>query len=671
MRSPWLVAAVAVLLPYRILGVKVVNKPTEAPKQLSVQQKVQHLVVDIDESIRKAGGDSELVYASLYAYDHQLERGLTQEIGMMNASLVKLANMVKKYGVAANASESKLQEMDTDLRDSNKQLRLYETGEAKATKSFDSLLRSVSMLVSVLQSARVTEDGMLVSPEVPDANGEPLKVYSAIRRLLAANKKIAGEFIDVYQAFVPKDNLRGTLHVQMTPLLLQRTLTALKKIQNLLYQKRSAAMVQMEPRAEALAETSATAVQNVDAQQEAIAEKRQTVQELSFSMTFTQAALKIDRDFLAKVQNSKKVKADLVDAVRTSRQAQLKTLKDLSDLLLGKYSVDEFVIPPVTSFVQTKSVKSTAPGQVSNLQVEIEDAIRKKQDTHGILLKIQTMLDNSAPIDADSVQSVVAELGNGLQSVEGEESEKADAKQRCKSQVFEAQQLNMGLNANLAVMGTIHNHTSAAIGAARNSLHGIAQKSNSLEKASKDFPVAVEKALKSLGQQSTDRMTMMTAVQKAGDIMDPSMPMATPAVAFLRQLLSDLGTQEKQERAYRQEEHALRTAFLAYTKDYLELLRERRSHYENTISSLELYGEDVASDATSENDSLSTGEELKSEVEDLCDTVAKFYQRQDRRRKELSESLRAVMPEVPKVLGASLGLEAAGDSQADDADDSA
>ena len=31
----------------------------------------------------KAGGDSELVYASLYAYDTQLEKGLTQETAII------------------------------------------------------------------------------------------------------------------------------------------------------------------------------------------------------------------------------------------------------------------------------------------------------------------------------------------------------------------------------------------------------------------------------------------------------------------------------------------------------------------------------------------------------------------------------------------------------------
>ena len=321
---------------------------------------------------------------------------------------------------------------------------------------------------------------------------------------------------------------------------------------------------------------------------------------------------------------------------RSSRQAQLKTLRDLSDLLLGKYQVQVEGVAP--SFVQ---LSKSAPLTMSSLQVEIEQALNKKQDTHGILLRVQSMLDNTADVDADSVQSIVADLGNGIQTVDSEQSEQDDARQRCKAQVFQAQQLNIGLNANLAVMGTIHNHTVAAIGAAEKSLKGISAKCSSLEKASKDFPIAVERAMKSLSQQSNDRLTMMNAVQKAGDIMDPSMPVTTPTVAFLRQMLSDLGVQEKHERAYRAEEQRLRGSFLEYTKSYLELLRERRGHYESEISSLELYSEDVSGDSAAEGDSLGTGQQLKAEVEDLCDTVAKFYSTHDKRRKELSEALRA------------------------------
>merc|ERR1719188_1896502 len=112
----------------------------------------------------------------------------------------------------------------------------------------------------------------------------------------------------------------------------------------------------------------------------------------------------------------------------------------------------------------------------------------------------------------------------------------------------------------------------------------------------------------------------------------------TATTKQLEQILWQLEDQERQERAYRAEQSSFRSLFLTYVRDYLQLLRERRGHYESSLSALELYANEVANDAAVQQASLGASKELQKESADLCDSVLRFYEYHNQRHSELKKS---------------------------------
>jgi hypothetical protein len=413
-------------------------------------------------------------------------------------------------------------------------------------------------------------------------------------------------------------------------------------VQSKVSRRRAKALLQLGDRQQKLRAEAASAKANADMEQGVEAEKEQKAEELLFSSTFTEAVWKLDEDFRGKMSKSMQTKAELVDMVRDSRMKQLKTLSDLIDLLRGKYSVggkptaegQPAAAAAPDAFVQLHSQHSQVHlPRVSNLQFEIETALRKKKDTHGILLRIRDMLDRSAPVDAGSVQGVAVQMGTALRELSGEQSKEGDAKMRCESQHMRAQEESQGLRANLALMGAVYNNTQQAIAAAKGNLKGIAAKTHALEKLAGDFAKMVAQAMRTLEGQSQDRGTIMVAVQKAGEIAVGAAEKPASA-ALLEQMLQQLEAQEQQEGSYRAEQSAFRSHFLAYVRDYLQLLKERRGHYESSLSALELYSNEVANDAAVQHGSLDASRDLEREDRELCDSILRFYDRHGQRRQE-------------------------------------
>jgi len=146
----------------------------------------------------------------------------------------------------------------------------------------------------------------------------------------------------------------------------------------------------------------------------------------------------------------------------------------------------------------------------------------------------------------------------------------------------------------------------------------------------------------------------MVAVQKAGESA-VGLVEKSASTALLEQMLQQLGTQEQQEGNYRSEQYAFRTHFLAYVRDYLQLLKERRGHYESSLSALELYSNEVANDAAVQHGSLEASKDLEREDKDLCDSILRFYDNHNQRRQELKQALQVVLPQLPDIVG--LGVD--------------
>lgn len=530
--------------------------------------KVERLLLDIDESVKKSGSDAEFVYATLYSYDNQLEGSLSNEMEKVSKDLEKLKGLQTSY---------------------------QESSDHPPSNQHGSSAHRAAPGVGLAEKSRV------------------------VRTESATNAEFH---------------------------------SALASVQQLVGRAQSS-----------MAQHNSSSPANPD--------------ELAFSTTFTEAVLRIDREFAGKVRESMKRKAELVEEIRNKRQSQHKTLAALLDLLRGRYKVDGTKAEDgsaagdegSSSFLQVRAVSRSRDAEqpqqvaqhqqkVSALQYQIEAALKKKEDTHAILLRIKETLDKSAPINADSVQGLMRELGGVLRSVNAEQSRADLAKRRCESQRKHEVLEEQGLRTNMALMDVVHNHTHAAIQAAKSNLKAIISKTKDLQLSTEEFSKIVSKTTATLEDQSQDRRTIMVAVEKAREIvahMDSSGPASS---ALLEQMLKELQAQEVGERSYRASEVAFRSSFLAYARSYLQLLKESRGHYESSLSALELYAEEVQSDAVAQADSLATGKELHIESAELCQFVLHFYSHHKKRRQELSQTLRAVLPDVPTVLGGALSPSA-------------
>jgi len=544
--------------------------------------RLERLLSDVDESVRKTGEDAELVFAQLYDYDHRLEASLGQEVALLNRTRTKLVAVQAKYRSQVDRSSRKAQLLD------------------KASRAKRAMLKR-------------------------------------------------------FKALVPKNGAASP-------------------------GRPSKALLQLQARQQRLSSRAAKVTTMAALARSAKTEGERKIEELACSADFTEAALEADREFLGKVEGHVRAKAEIVEAIRGSRQAQLTTLSDLVDLLKGSYNAapaeqrepaalapeqgndgaspqeqgedGDTAAEPALSLVQLGAEKPPWRQTTSALQVEIEDALQKKRDTHAILLRVKAALDREAPIDAKNVRSAVVKLGNALHVVSSGKQFAEDARQRCEAH-------ESGLDAegklrrNLRLLAASQNYTGAAVKATQRNLKAILAKSQDLNRSSEEFTKLMGRAMKALDAQSHDRATITMAVRKAVDVA-PRLTKASAAsatVALLQQLTAELGDQETKERAYRAQQTSMQEDFNEYTRGYATLLQERKLRYKSSVSALELYATELASDIALRSATLANGADLGKAGQELCDSVLAFYKRHDQRRTELSKALRATLPMVPGALG--------------------
>jgi len=617
--------------------------------------KVKHLVLDIEESVRKAGEDAEMIFATLYTYDGQLETSLKRELTTLNQTLSKLQTMQKTYVLDMNSSKRKIAHLGADAVDSQKMAQKYEAGNKETRSKFDSLQDNVHMLVSLLKTAGITPQGRLVTPESPDARGEPAQIYAAIRRLLGTNEALRSSHPEVFAAFfraAPATSRSGSQSVgkfpaiRMTQALLHGTIDALEEIQTRLGSMKSEALLQFDTLHRRYEQEAVSVGASANAQQGLQAENEQKAQELAFSVKFTQSVLSIDQKFFKSLMEHKKSTAELVYAIRDLRQAQLKILRDLTGILSAEGAISSGSL----SFLEIRSETSHLQGSLSGLQAEVETTLRNKGDTHAILMQVKDMLDQEEPLDGNSVRSTIMEMEGALRSVEDDQSKFSEAKRACESQKFHAVEEEQTLKANLALMSAARDHAQKAIGSAQTNVKGIQRKKHALETSAQDFARISMQATKSLEGQSHDRSTIMLAVKKAAEVVGPSFPAGDSTVNLMRSLLRDLNAQDGKDRAYRILQDQFKKLFMQYVQDYSQLLAERQRHYESSLGVLQLHVSELASDLLAQQQTLATGNDLKKQSEGLCDSVLHFYDKHTKHRAELSAALRSILPNLPTVL---------------------
>jgi len=675
------------------------------PAPRTPAQKVKRLLMDIQESVRKSAEDEDLAFATVDTYGQQLGGSLDNEMQVLKKTKAKLLEAKQKYQAQMKEAKEELTHLDEAVQGSQEIATSYASGTDKVSKKFDGLLISVKALVALLQNGVITPDGTLVTPEQPDEHGQPTKVINAVRHVLTAHASLLlPEYKDVVAAFQQKTKagkMTTLTEVKMTPRLLARSISALRKVDQGLKNKKTQALGQFESRREKYQSDAAATEANMDAQEGVQAENERKADELSFSVSFTDAVLNKDSAFSKEVQKHAKVKKALVDRIGELREKELNTMQSLDDILDGKYNTE--TLPGVPAEESTAPAESNsdaeetaakqreaaaeahskwlwsdhpkkglallqAGGPLSLLQTssrpagqktskslskQIDEAIHNGQDTHDLLMQLKAQFDSSsgANLDAENVKNVISAMQDVLRSLEGEQSKAAEAKQKCDEQMYRAAEEEQGLKANLALMSASEDHTHAAVKASKSNLMGIGKKIAALQKSSTDFKSIQAQMLRTLEDTTKDRRTILVAVKKAAEVADRALPAEqAPAIVLLKQLYKYFDEHDRLEQKYQRGEKNFQASFVQYVSEYVQLLKDRQSHYEDSLASLELYSDELSFDEDAQAGSLSSSEELRDEDKDLCKDIQGFYASHASQRSKMIENLKSVLPKVPEIL---------------------
>lgn len=586
----------------------------DAARAAPGKSSVARLLAEIDQSLRTAQGDSEMAFASLFSYDHQLELSLGREIVSMNKTLGKLAETQAAYRAEIKAATPR----------AHPKVSLVQMATRQKVSS-----RATAVL-QVLRSAEVTSDGALLTPEAPESLDDPYKVLTAVRDLLSEAEEIRPDYEDVFAAFTQESDLVGSSaalpEVKMSPALLKRTLLALGAIGS-----RVGAQSSVEDAAKAAsAQTAEAKLRGM------LAETERAAEELALTADFSRAVMRRDAELRDMVEGSMKRKAEMVEASRLSHQRQLKILRMLQVQRRRRRS------PPADSSAESPAFLQVKSEPNEDLLFEIETAIKHKADTHNILLRVKEMLHPHTE-EGPSAESVVQDLGSVLKTLGDDQARANAAKRRCAAQKSHASLEAEDHRANLALLDSVQQHSRETVEAAQSNVKRIAAKSKALNASAHTFSKVVSHASKIFQDHSKNRATIIAAVQRAAQVVGGEQ------VQLLKQLGKELQVQERWERRYSADEQQLLAAFLSYIQDYQERLQERNAHYTRSLAALEVFGKEVAGDVSSQSGAVAASQELEKESGDLCAGILKFCENFHERRLKLMDTLKDLLPRLPQL----------------------
>lgn len=614
-----------------------------ALKTTSPAVKIQRLLLDIRQSTGTASEDADLVFATLDSYTQQLEASIENEIGGLNRTLSSLIAERANFAKDAAASENEIRTLGASLEGTQHVATSYEQGSGDVEKKFDNILGSLDGITHLLQNAAVAPNGVLVTSEEDTGS---TKVLDAVRHLLQVHSTdLATQYKDVLGLF------KGNDAPHFTPLLLSRTISALLFVKRDLHGREVQALGQFEARVQKYSSDATATSASIAEQRGMQAEKALENEEIFSSIAFTKTVLKRDINFMDLLSASDEAKRATVSKIRDLRSKEHRILQDLVDILGGKYAVKNPEAPALlqTSMRVRKYEKN--PKGISNLQTYIEEGIHDNVDLHALLMKVKASLtQSSSNMDAENVQGIVASLQTVLKDVEAEQSKADEVKRKCDNQMYRSKEEVQALKANIALINMAGSHTAKAIHTVKQSIRGIAKKTNALAESAKDCEKMYSQSMRTLEQQARDRSTILVAISRAAQVAEHSDLATSPVVTLLKQLLDTTQEHEIQERNYRNLQLAFKKTVEQYFHEYSQSLKERGGKYEDTLAALELHMDEIADDEASQKDSLVSSTELDQEDKNLCQGVIHAYDNHSKRRLELVSLLKRMIPKVPEIL---------------------
>jgi hypothetical protein len=634
--------------------------------------KVQRLLEDVQETIKKNDADETIVLSALETFHQQLEGSLGKEVDALKKTLGTLESAQSTQSGEVESQRKELRQLHDAADGSSAIASNYETGTQRVATKFEGVLMSMKALIALLKTSVVTPDGTLVTQEEPDSHGGSSQVLSAVRKVLSSHESLVSP--PLLKVFCSN----STAQPALTPDLLADLVSALQTIENTVDGKRVEALAQFESKHQKyMADAQMTAAEQ-EKKEGLMAEGKRHFQEVVYAVDFTKAVVAKDVQMIQQLQTfsaaERKIQADL----KVVRGKQQTTLRNLIDLLAGKFkalaagatdAAPAYAAPETqhlewlweqhkapTSFLQTRA--TPAKGALVGIRSQIEDALNNKQDTHAILMKIQAALhgqEGSAP-DVENVRQVLSGMQNLLTELKEEKISESAAKQKCDEQMYRLAEGQAAADASLSLLGAAQDHLGITSNAARTNLGGIEKKRQALADLRREYGKIRNQTAQTAGSQAKDRSTVILALKKAHTVCQRVLPSEeSGALTMLEQLVSLFQNVGELEQLHARSEDELQSALMAYISDYEQLLADRKMHYQESLAQLSLTSEELDADRSASSTSSTQLTAVKSAEEQYCTALLQHYQARAARRDRLLQLFGQVIPKVPDILNLQRG----------------
>jgi len=598
--------------------------------------KLKHLVTDVQASAELHHKD-EAHHKILHAIDTfilDLDKDLKEEIQRLESKETVLKKKVTGFITKEN-------EIKKEALDSYDKVHGYRNDAESFTQTkktmdhrFHTITRRVMTLISFLENAVITRQGILITPEAPDENGQPSEVFKSIHSLLESHPEHMTHSPQLLQVF-------ESTKQRLTQNDVNNAINGLSKILSMLETKEDETINQTDAQriqSEAALAQSTRKLQMAAGEE---AEVSRHYQEMKFTLFMIDAMKKQDTNFSTHVE---KIISDLKQYGRflqNSWQEQKQIFRELMGPLGGQ----------PTSFLQIQETNTATKPllSVTQLQGQIQQAIAKKQNTHALLMKLTATINAGAGVQKHLtlVEDLSSTLHDIIFALEQEENQTSTVKRLCKEEDLRAGAEVDTIHDAIQLMSTSKAKVHQSMSAATKSLEGLDARAKELQSALDNFSSLHEQYGKIQTNQWEENKTILLALEKAVQVAN-SLPRNEQGIARSLQKLETSFLEEQEA------EHKLLDAqgnFLAsyrqWVKDYEILLWNRQKHYTDSFAQLELLYVDAVGGEAWNGLALQNAQALQNDTKQLCSKVLIFENSESKTRSALKAKLAA----LSNVLG--------------------
>jgi len=600
--------------------------------------KLKRLVMDVRESMESHREDELLAVGAADSFLSGLRSNIEKEITALQTTQDRLQETMQGFQAEMTKARRAAKESSDSAAGSDRIASNYAKNSDQMSEKFRSVKLSVQALLAVLENGAVTSDGTLITPEEPDAHGQPKKVFRALHQLLESRASVRKEFPGLAVRFENPAN-------KVSAEIVKDAIRALQMISLEVKASEDLALDQTDVQRVLYESTTSQSQQDFANASGEEADAKRGRQEVVFSQSVTATVLQRDEDFYQALKQHLLTRNKLSLASEGIHKDEMGAFQNLVRLLEhpqqkaleGQERVVKSHSPP--SFLQTSP-------SLAALQAQITTAVKKKTNTHELLEKLTAALHLGVDTQKhlNQVQDLAATLHDVVMALDDQEDRTAEAKRLCNEEIHKANAQVKAIQSGIHLMQLAQNHTQRAIASAKNNLNGLEDKGKALDASLKNFSHLHDKLKEVLAAHWQDEKTITMALEKAVGVSKGLPSALADAAIYLEQVLRNVKRQEDNDRSYLDSESAFLLVFQQYVRDYQVLLWNRQKHYRDSLAQLELYHEDAFGNQAWNNRALQNANVLQQNAQELCATLVAFEAHEAQKRAAIKQDLTALLP---------------------------